>query len=375
MTMTGASLFWYDMLHDCNLDRPIPLPYDRYRLSDEHRTGHGTAFSFDFSQDLSHDFLAYALSNNMKPEHLAHAIYYLFLFKLTSGERDLCIGVNTDGRYKEELMSVIGMFVNAIPLRCQLDPNWSLDELIKYVYEIVTSSMKYSYYPLQHILNQHPDVSKPTFLDTSFFFDSTKTKNIDDQIIIGNTGLYAKPISVKISEDEIMSKFDFALIIQHDLNTNQLSCTIEASLDLFDAPTNAKIVQRFHSMLSQLFSSCYDHMKTPIFELSLILPDERLLIQSPNNTQVSFPTVTCIHQKYVHQAMKHPQKVAVELDEQFLTYCELQHYVQLLSLNLWNKQSIVASELVCQCVERSLSMVCWLIEKVFILIKILIFPR
>ena len=43
----------------------LPLPYDRYRLSDEHRTGRGISVSFDFGQDLSHHFLAYASSNNI----------------------------------------------------------------------------------------------------------------------------------------------------------------------------------------------------------------------------------------------------------------------------------------------------------------------
>ena len=41
--------------------------------------------------------------------------------------------MNTHGRYKEELMSVIGMFVNAIPLRCQLEPYRLLRQLIEHV--------------------------------------------------------------------------------------------------------------------------------------------------------------------------------------------------------------------------------------------------
>ena len=31
MPMTGASMFWLDTLHDCHLDRSLPLPYDRHR--------------------------------------------------------------------------------------------------------------------------------------------------------------------------------------------------------------------------------------------------------------------------------------------------------------------------------------------------------
>ena len=262
--------------------------------------------------------------------------------------------MNTNGRFKEELMLVIGMFVNIIPLRCQLDPHWSFHQLLEHVQEITTSSLEYSYFPLQRILSQHPTISKAAFLDISFEFQSYMIKK---EIMIGDSQLCSIPFSNKISEDEIMSKFDFALIIQHDLNMNQLSCTINASLDLFNTKTIEKISQQFHSMLKQLFSFTDNQMKKPIYELSLILPDEKLLMKSMNNTQVLFPSLTCIHHKFVNQAMKHPQKLAVELDEQSLTYSELLYYVQVLSLNLLNKQRVIVGEIVCQCVERSLSMV------------------
>ena len=130
MPMNAANMFWLDTLHDCKLDQSLPLPFDRYRLSDEHRTGRGTSISFDFGEDLSQAFLTFASSNNITLQHLALASYYAFLFKLTNGENDLCIGMNIDGRYKEELKSMIGMFVNTIPLRCQLDPHWSFHQLI-----------------------------------------------------------------------------------------------------------------------------------------------------------------------------------------------------------------------------------------------------
>ncbi|CAF4288730.1 unnamed protein product, partial [Adineta steineri] len=82
-------------------------------------------------------------------------------------------------------------------------------------------------------------------------------------------------------------------------------------------------------------------------------------MQSLNNTQVSFSSssFTCIHHEFVYQVIKHPQKLAVELDEQSLTYCELLYYVQVLSLILLNEYHVVPGDIVCQCVERSLSMV------------------
>ena len=66
-----------------------------------------------------------------------------------------------------------------------------------------------------------------------------------------------------------------------------------------------------------------------------------------------FIICVCVLKKKI----KYSQKLAVELDEQSLTYSELLYYVQLLSLNLLNKHGVIPGEIICQCVERSLSMV------------------
>ncbi|CAF4219954.1 unnamed protein product, partial [Adineta steineri] len=183
-------------------------------------------------------------------------------------------------------------------------------------------------------------------------------KDEEDEIMIGDSRLSLLPFSIKISEDEIMSKFDFILSFQHDLNQNKLSCAINASLDLFNVETVCMMGQRLQTMLHQQFTSFNCTANKPVYELSLILSNERYLMQSLNNTQISFSSpVTCIHHGFVYQVMKHPQKLAVELDEQSLTYCELLYYVQVLSLVLLNEYDVFPGEIVCQCVERSLSMV------------------
>ncbi|CAF1578576.1 unnamed protein product, partial [Adineta steineri] len=234
ISMIGASMFWHDALHDYKLDQSLSLPYDRYRPTNEYRSGFGTSISFNLDRDLCDTFLDYTSSQNISLEHLALTMYFVFLFKLTNGDTDLCFGMNVDGRYRDELRSVIGMFVNAIPLRCQLDPQWFLHKLVKHVQEILINSRKYSYFPLQRLLDQHPYASKTAFLDTSFEFMRYSSQDLGKDMIIGDSHLSVMPISIKISEDDTISKFDFILGIQHDLDMNQLSCTINASLDLFD---------------------------------------------------------------------------------------------------------------------------------------------
>ncbi|CAF4296880.1 unnamed protein product, partial [Adineta steineri] len=281
---------------------------------------------------------------------------YVFLFKLTNGEKDLCIGLNTHGRYRDELKSIIGMFVNALPLRCQLDPHSSFHKLTKHVQDTMINCTKYSYFPLQRILNQHSNISNPVFLDTSFEFLSFKNNNT---VMIGNSQLLPTSSSFNINEDEVVTTSGFSLSVYHDMNINQLSCTINASLDLFNRETVEKISQQFHFILHQLSASIIDNqMKKPIYELSLILSNEQYLMQSLNNTQISFPSsLTCIHHKFVYEVMKHPQKLAVELDEQSLAYAELFAYVQMLAVHLLGEYGIIPSEVISQCVERSLSMI------------------
>ncbi|CAF4312314.1 unnamed protein product, partial [Adineta steineri] len=203
MSMTGASMFWLDALHNCKLDQTLSLPFDRYRLSSEHRTGRGTSISFDFGQDLSHDFLIHASSNNISIEHLTFAIYFIFLFKLTNGQTDLCLAMNiNNNRYRDELKSIIGLFQNVIPLRCQFDPHWYFHQLLEHIQEIITKSMKFSYFPLQRILNQHPHVSKHAFLDTSLEYISYNNNNI---MMIGDSQLVPGSFLFSINEDEILS--------------------------------------------------------------------------------------------------------------------------------------------------------------------------
>ncbi|CAF4215354.1 unnamed protein product, partial [Adineta steineri] len=111
-------------------------------------------------------------------------------------------------------------------------------------------------------------------------------------------------------------------------------------------------------MLHQQFTSVDCTTNKPIYELSLILSNEQYLMQSLNNTQISCrSSLTCIHHEFVYQVMKHPQKLAVELDEQSLTYDELLFYVQQLALQIINKYDIKLGDIICQCVERSLSMI------------------
>ncbi|CAF4565110.1 unnamed protein product [Rotaria socialis] len=352
-SMTMASKFWLDALRDCEIDQLLPLPFDRQRTAEEFHTGRGRLISIDFGEELSQSFLTYASAIDTTLERLALTSFYIFLFKLTNGVSDLCVAMNIEARYKLALFQIIGMFVNAIPVRCKINPFSQITQLIYTVNAMLEDTLKHAYFPLQRILAQHPFSSKPAFLDTAFEFQSNSPTNAygqNSQELLGDANMCTVPFSVNISPHEVVCKYDFFLNVRHCPVTDQMSLIIHSSVDLFEMSTIDKISSRFFLLLKQMLLI---KEPGPICELSLILPDETFLIKSINNTQVSFSPFMCIHHQFATRADEQPQKVAVIFDEQSLTYSELLYYAHRLSKRFEDRQS----QIICQCVQRSIEMI------------------
>ncbi|CAF1587099.1 unnamed protein product [Rotaria magnacalcarata] len=142
--MGTAYTCWHEALRDFEINRSLLLPFDRRRVYGEHRSGHVTLVSFDFDDNLSQRIILCASENMKSILHIILASYYVFLFKLSNGERDLCVGMNINGRYKSELDSLIGVFVNTIHLQCKIDSHGSFEQLVKYAYAMTNQSLHVS---------------------------------------------------------------------------------------------------------------------------------------------------------------------------------------------------------------------------------------
>lgn len=354
--MNTANLFWLENLKDYNLNRSLPLPFDRRRITDDNRTRNTSIAYFDFDEKLSQLFLSYASTNNVMPTHLAIACYVAFLFKLTNGECDLCFGLNPSDEYRNRLWSLTGKFTNLIPFRSQIEPNASFNRFVENISMIVTKSLENSYFPLERIFAQHSIITTPACLETCFIFRSTLINNCLNNMPLDNANMLTLTEEIELNKLDAMNSSEFLMVVQHNPITEKLSCTIHASLERFDVITSTRIAQRFHIMLNQLFFK-FNHFRQPINELSILLPEEVILLDSFISTKTLASPVACIQHEFVNRMIEQPQKVAVELDEQSLTYSELCYYAQQLALRLLNQYHVQPADIVCQCVERSFEMV------------------
>jgi non-ribosomal peptide synthetase component F len=249
------------------------------------------------------------------------------------------------------------MFVSTLPYRAELDSCASFEKLVEQVGNRCLSILEHSHYPLQHILSDaQQQQSTAVFLET--VFDFLTVSSTHDRLTLRDAEL--EPIALQ-PKDQV-AKFDFHLSFVQDQSAvnSSLSCSFVCSHDLFDQATADTIANRFSVFMQQLFNVPMEQIREqPIYNLSIILPDELNLIRGLNQS-VNIDNEhrgDTIGYLFTRQAIDHPQKIAVELDDQSLTYSELLYYVQQLALHLLVKYNVKPGEIICQCVERSLSMV------------------
>ncbi|CAF4042098.1 unnamed protein product, partial [Adineta steineri] len=277
MDMTSSQEFWQLGLKGYNLTHQLSLPVDRLRSStDQQRSGLASTAQISFDDAICASFLNYASSHHLTLFQLGLSMFFIFLLKLTHGQTDLCISSINANRYRSELVNMIGMFVSTLPYRVELDPQWSFDEVVKYVQEKCLSILQHSHYPLQHILaDLHLTQSNVSFLETMFDFITISNEGAD--LCLNGANLE----EVSLNESYEMAKFDFSLnfIYNSSSDDNQLSCSFICSRDLFDERTILTLIQRFQYLCKQQFSSIWigepvDTYSTSISQLNFILSNE-----------------------------------------------------------------------------------------------------
>ncbi|UJR34432.1 hypothetical protein I4U23_021839 [Adineta vaga] len=359
LDMQSSQTFWHQFFDGYDFERLLSLPVDRFyhRIEGKiQRAPPVTSVHSVFDENLSRSFVAYASSHNVTFFQLGLACFYAFIFKLSNSERDLCVACSHENRYRSELSNIIGVFAATLPYRLQVDPYASFEQLLNKVHHRCLAILEHSHVPLQHIVAGHP-VPQSSAAFMGMLFNVFITKNNTISIDLDDTTQLKQMSTSSLSTATV---FDFALELAYDKKKNEFTCTIKCLRDLFNSLTMSLLVDRFCVLLRQLFNVDQSTInRTPtqsIYNFSLLLPDELRLMTALNKTAYD-SSFDCIHHVFLHSFEMHPQKVAIELDEQSATYSELLCLVQRLAFHLIDTRHVQPGEIICQCVERSIEMV------------------
>jgi hypothetical protein len=280
MDMTAAKTFWRQVLLGYNLEKPINLPSDRKFSLDDTRTGQGLRVEIHFESHIVEQLVNYAADCNSTLYQVCLTIYYIFLFKLTGGQRDLIVGIVHANRYRPELQHIIGMFVNTLPMRVRVDSQDTFQQLHSKVSSFLFEAYMHSHLPYQSIIGH---LHERNLIQTMFTLDEVSVTPIqlDDNLSIDPwtiSRLNNSTVAIGMSTNTV-SMFDMTLSMEYTVETHTLRAELLASSDLFDSITIMNIAHRFRLLVEQLLSSSSIITTTTvtsvsICDFSLILPDE-----------------------------------------------------------------------------------------------------
>lgn len=312
-----------------NTDVPVlNLPYDYPATNSKSYNGDKIAYTmqketFDKLQDL-------AKSLNVSEYTLFLTALYIVLYKYTS-QTDLIVASPFAGRSFEEVSNVIGMFVNNIVLRKNIEINSSVSDLLKSVQDTVSNSLSNQPYPYELVAKKLNN--NPSLLDIVLTYQNTKKDayKIDDATL------------ELITADTKTSKFNIWMEIVPDI----YAFNLEYNSDLFKKETIESFLSHYMFILNQMLES----VDTTVEDLEILTKEEIAMLDKFNNTDgpINDDTVVSIFEE---QVKNHPNDIAIICEDKTLTYKELNKKANSLAHHLIEK-GIKSNDIVCIMTNRS----------------------
>ena len=281
--MTAAKTYWHNVLLGYEIEKSMNLPVDRKLSCNTIQTGQGFGVEINFNSHIAEQLVNSASRFDVTLYQVCLTVFYIFLFKLTGGQRDLIVGIVHANRYRPELQRIIGMFVNTLPMRVCVDSQVTFEQLLRKVSTMMFEAQPHSNLSYQSIIEPLSTRSRnqQNLIQTMFTLDEhhPRLTRLDHNTVIESCSMTHLIDNSETREmpTSAVAMFDLTLSLDYTVETHSLRGELIGSSDLFDSATVVKIARRYLLLVEQLFSSsAIDTSKREksISDLSLILPEE-----------------------------------------------------------------------------------------------------
>ncbi len=243
----------------------------------------GEYFSFEIEDEILEKISMLAKKQGTTIFMSLLSAYYIFLYRYT-GQEDITVGVPIAGRQDAELESLIGYFVNSLPLRLKLDGEETFIELLEKVKEVVLNGFENQDYPFDRLvesLNVKRDISRSAVFDTMFNFVSlSHGSNVDTF-----EGVEVKSVEGVTFEPakQVIKTSKFDLTLNMSVSNGKIYGGFEYCTALFKTETIQKASEYFKNLLVDIIVNS----SRPIGELNLLSETERKVVMKGINSKSS----------------------------------------------------------------------------------------
>ncbi|MFM7584055.1 MAG: non-ribosomal peptide synthetase, partial [Caldilinea sp.] len=324
----------------------LPLPIDRPRPPVQ--SYRGATHTVALAPELLAELHTLARRSGATPFMVLLAAFQVLLLRY-SGQSDIVVGTPVANRNRVEIEPLIGLFVNTLALRSQLQDEmgkpFSFVALLEQLRQNTLEAQRHQNAPFEKVVERLQPVRalshSPLF---QVMFNLLQTTAAPLTL----SGVRVEPVAAAYS----IAKFDLTLTVveNHDAVS---TAAFEYNTDLFDQATIERMAGQFETLLRGIVAD----PTCSVAELPLLTVAERhQLLVEWNETAVDFGQAKCIHALFEEQVERTPNALAVVFEEAQLTYAELNARANQLAHTLQGL-GVGPDVLVGLCVERSLEMV------------------
>ncbi len=264
-----------------------------------------------------------------------------------SGQSDIRVGVPNANRNRAETEGLIGFFVNTQVLKADIDGQMTFSQLLAQVKQRALEAQSHQDLPFEQLVEAlQPERSmshNPLFQVMFNHQTQTRTSAGAQQL----PGLTVQPLT----SEEHSTQFDLSLDTEETEQGLWASWTY--ATDLFDASTVERMAQHWQTLLRALEGSAQLRLE----HITMLAEHEQhQLLGSWNHSGAAFDTAGSVHERFEAQAQQRPDAIALCLDDQSLSYADLNQQANRLAHYLIG-QGVGPEVMVGVAVERSFAMV------------------
>jgi amino acid adenylation domain-containing protein len=297
---------------------------------------------------------ALALSEGVTVHMVLHSVWSILMSRL-SAQDQVVVGTPVANRQRQEVEGLIGFFVNTLALKVDLNDGLSVKGLLQQVRSVTLDGYAHQDIPFEQVVELvQPERSlryAPVFQTVFNFAKDEADRDLN------LSGLSLNDVDL---ESGAIAKFDLTLSLidtrrgvgksEHD---EGIVGHLEYAQDLFDHQT----VERWSEYFSRLLAEFVADLDASVHALPMLPEAEsRHLLLELNQTQADYPETALIHGLFEERAETTPNAIAVVLENDQLSYKELNQRANQLAHYLI-EQGVMPDTLVGLCLDRSFEMV------------------
>ena len=319
----------------------LQLPCDRPRERTPSTRGGSSAITID--AELLHRLEGIARTGRAT-RYMALLAAYVLLLSRYARSRDVVVGTSTAGRDRADVESIVGFFVNVLPMRIRIPHRVSFRTLLGEVRDQSLAAHEHQSVSFEAIVDAvAPDRTFDRHPICQVAFSAQDMLRADLTL----PGLRAEPFRI----DSTTTRFDLEVYVVDDGGGLQVHAVYNSHL--FDPAT----VHRMLAHYGRLLQCVADDPDADLDTIELLTPAEHAeVVSSWNATSIETGTAATILDLFDHHVDARPGSTAVVFGEHSWSYAELDARAADMARRL-RRQGVRRGALVGLCVDRSPEMV------------------